>query len=118
MSASQTSREKTRGPTPGPWDYVASTEHHGPYVTSEYGSTIADCYAMSSPSSLSVRNGGDSRPIHHMAEMSDANARLIAAAPELLAALKECAESAGFPYMTFEARDRVSAAIARAEGRS
>lgn len=31
-------------PTPGPWDYVPGTEHHGPYVTSEFGSTICDFY--------------------------------------------------------------------------
>ena len=45
------------------------------------------------------------------------DARLIAAAPELLEALKECADSAGFQYMTFEARRRVEAALAKAEGK-
>lgn len=69
--------------TPGPWDYVPSNEHHGPYVTTEYGSTVCDCYCMSNPLALSVRNGGTSKPIHHMHEMAEANARLIAAVPEL-----------------------------------
>ena len=71
--------------TPGPWEYVPSTKDHGPYVTSQFGSTICDCYVMSNPNALSVRNGGDSRPIHHLHEMADPNARLIAAAPELVA---------------------------------
>ena len=76
--------------TPGPWDYVQSTEYHGPYVTSDYGSTICDCYTMSNTADLSVRNGGESRPIHHLHEMADPNARLIAAAPDMLAALEMC----------------------------
>ena len=74
--------------TPGPWEYVPSTEHHGPYVTNQWGGDICDCYAMSNPASLSVRNGGDSRPIHFQHEAADANARLIAAAPQMLEALR------------------------------
>jgi hypothetical protein len=74
--------------TPGPWEYVESTEHHGPYVTTAYGSTVCDCYAMSDPSAPAVRNGGTSVPILHLAEMANPNARLIAAAPELYAELE------------------------------
>ena len=74
--------------TPGPWEYVPSTEHHGPYVTTEYGSTVCDCYTMSNLAHASVRNGGDSKPIHFMSEQADANALLIAAAPVMLAALQ------------------------------
>ncbi|MDW9528106.1 hypothetical protein RWE87_05100 [Sinorhizobium meliloti] len=75
--------------TPGPWGYVASTENHGPYVANEWGyGDICDCYTMSDPNSLSIRNGGHSKPIHFHNEEADANARLIAAAPDLLAALK------------------------------
>lgn len=73
--------------TPGPWDYVPGTEHHGPYVTTEYGSTICDCYTMGRPELPSVLNGGISRPLRFLAEMAEPNARLIAAAPELLTAL-------------------------------
>lgn len=50
--------------TPGPWEYVASTEHHGPYVAAPFGGDICDCYTMSNLSAFSVRNGGDSVPIH------------------------------------------------------
>lgn len=71
-------------PTPGPWDYVPGNENHGPYVTSAYGSTICDCYMMTNPADWSVANGGTSKPVPFMAEMADPNARLIAAAPELL----------------------------------
>lgn len=121
--------------TPGPWDYVEGTEHHGPYVTTQFGTTVCDCYAMSNPLSLSVRNGGDSRPINHMAEMAGPNARLIAAAPELLAALKQWAEIiddmvarghiiAGIPdastgYFVGTGNFKlIQDAIAKAEGRS
>ena len=76
--------------TPGPWEYVESTKHHGPYVTTEFGSTICDCYTMSDCSSRSVINGGKSRPILFLAEMADPNARLIACAPELYEWLEYC----------------------------
>lgn len=76
------------GWTPGPWEYVPGNEHHGPYVTTNFGSTVCDCYAMSNPASLSVRNGGDSKPYSFLAEMAEPNARLIAASPALAEALE------------------------------
>lgn len=63
--------------TPTPWEYVPATEHHGPYITSEFGSTICDCYLMSHPSEPSIRNGGKSKPIHFLHEMADPNAAFI-----------------------------------------
>lgn len=72
---------------------------------------------------LAVCNGGDSKPIHHLHEMADPNARLIAAAPELLAAVRgfllgsesdeKLAKAVGEDVVR-EAR----AALAKAEGRS
>lgn len=71
--------------TPGPWEYVPSNGNHGPYVSNGWGAgDICDCYVMSKPSELAVCNGGASKPIPHQSEEADANARLIAAAPELL----------------------------------
>jgi hypothetical protein len=101
--------------TPGPWDYVPSNEHHGPYVTSDFGSTICDCYTMSNPTGLSVRNGGDSKPVPFMWEMADPNARLIAAAPELLEALLGVLRVADRKTVEFDA---ARAAIAKATGAS
>lgn len=82
--------------TRGPWEYVASNEHHGPYITTAADGTygdIADCYVMSMPSELSTRNGGPSRPVHHQHERADANARLMAAAPELYEACRYIVEA-------------------------
>jgi hypothetical protein len=75
--------------TPGPWEYIASNENHGPYVVAPWGSDIADCYTMSNLSDRAVCNGGTSKPIPFQHEAADANARLIAAAPDMLAALKD-----------------------------
>lgn len=99
--------------TPGPWEYVPSTEHHGPYVSAPWGGDVCDCYVMSNPRTASVRNGGTSYPINHQGERADANARLIAAAPEMFEALTTLLK-----YEPAEEKDwaKARAALAKARG--
>lgn len=83
--------------TPGPWQacdrvVVVTVEGHG------YGTHIADC-------AVGGANG----------KMQIANARLIAAAPDMLAALKAVVSVADRATVEF---DMARAAIAKAEGRS
>jgi hypothetical protein len=84
--------------TPRPWDYVPSTEHHGPYITSDHGGTIADLYTMSQPGVFSTASGGPSKPIPFFHEMADPNAELIVRAVNshdaLVSALERIAYSA------------------------
>jgi hypothetical protein len=47
-----------------------------------------------------------------------ANARLIAASPDMLEALRLASQSAGFQYMTHETRLKIDNAIAKAAARS
>jgi hypothetical protein len=108
--------------TPGPWEYVPGNENHGPYVVSDYGSDIADCYTMSNLSGSAVCNGGDSKPVPFCGEQAEANARLIAAAPELLEVLEyvlmadkfDGAMTHGNAALSPAIRDKIERAIAKA----
>ena len=110
--------------TPGPWEYVPGTEHHGPYVTASYGGDVADCYRMSNPDAASIRNGGTSFPIMHMGDAAEANARLIASAPALLEALTRAlpyvetaeADEAYKPGEVAKVTAMIRTAIRQAEG--
>lgn len=95
--------------TPGPWEYIPSTQFLGPYVTSAFGSTICDCYIMSGPSELT-------KPHHYLYEMADPNACLIAAAPELLEALQKAMHLLAWddPEVTQDGAAQARAAIAKA----
>lgn len=88
-------KKALEGVTPGPWGYVASNENHGPYVCNDWGAgDICDGYVMSKPDSLSIRNGGDSKPINHQNDEADANMRYIAAVnPEAISDLLSTLES-------------------------
>ena len=99
--------------TPGPWFAVEGNKHHGPFVTNVEVRTICDLYTVDKLNRIFVF-----RP-----EEAEANARLIAAAPDLLEALKALQRQAlqgnvrGDEWMD-EALELTRAAIAKAEGRA
>lgn len=93
--------------TPGPWRLACYGSASDPRVRSwgvKYGRAGNTLAMIDGTGNAALRN--------------DANAALIAAAPEMYEALKDAANSAGFQYMLGELRDRIDAALARAEGRS
>lgn len=111
--------------TLGPWQVVPATEHHGPFVTTEDDRSVCDLYAMSGPGSI----GGGGKPKPCSFHNAEANAALIAAAPDMLEALKalDTAWADSFPggpeTVEYAQRAReiwaqIRAAIAKAEGRS
>jgi hypothetical protein len=78
-----------KAPITIPWDYVRSTENHGPYITSRYGRTICNFYFMSTgPFGTQALN-----PIHHMFDLADDHAayavRAVNAHGALVEALKK-----------------------------
>ncbi len=94
--------------TPGPWEIAPSkrSDNYCIYaIDRQYG--IGEAWNLN----------GESQ--------NEANARLIAAAPDMLAALRyvemRCVSDAAYPHSSIEdrrMRDLVVAAIARAEGRN
>ncbi len=88
-------------PTPGPWHHDTHTQNVVATVTPEDGGDII----CTEPS-----EGGDSPSRRRW----DANARLIAAAPDLLAALEECTELMETIHKS--AISRARAAIAKSRG--
>lgn len=70
-----------------PWEVVESNEHHGAYIVPAYGGDVCDLYAMSNPTAASVRNGGNSYPVHF--DNSAGNAELIVRAVNAHSALVE-----------------------------
>jgi hypothetical protein len=83
--------------SPLPFEFVEATEHHGPYITTAYGTTIYDFYVMSDPSMPSVRNGGTSKPVpfvdavgnaEFMCRAANSHDKLVSDNADLVAALE------------------------------
>lgn len=98
--------EQTAAHTPGPWHSDATVSFHDrpdlPCVVDQFRLVVAQCW-----------DDG------HSADECEANASLISAAPELLAALKSSVgamEVLGHPA-NYGALAKANAAIAKAEGR-
>ena len=94
--------------TKGPW-HVVGSDNATPHIQHERGGDWTDIDDLSS------------RVCVMPAEIMNSynaweNARLIAAAPDLLEALILASQSAGFQYMFHEARDVIEKAIAKAKG--
>jgi hypothetical protein len=102
----------TVGHTPGPWKaemgfVVAAEPWDKMYVARAYEPQVMEhlgCF-------------GPSQSFNDVADMAAANARLIAAAPEMLEALKAArAELSFFPYLEREVERLIEDAIAKATG--
>lgn len=107
--------------TKGPW-----VDGYGDGITGDRASMTvwidndrAKYAVVSGPLIDGPRNGRKLIAIIPEGDGHEADARLIAAAPELLEALKDClnADAIGYPELWREAGRQARAAIAKAEGR-
>ena len=96
--------------TPGPWIYGPEVGPDCTRIDAENGLVIA------AVRSREITSWEQSRPIYSWSEEGAANARLIAAAPELLDALQEIVEAQKGGYLGWSHIDAASAAIAKATG--
>jgi hypothetical protein len=97
--------------TPGPWSWGAAYGHHSVLIEAEGGKvvgTVRDC----------VQAGLDKHGMHvwQQTEEGRANARLVAAAPELLEALQLVRMSTGWQYLSDESRAVIDDALSKALG--
>lgn len=92
--------------TPGPWGISSETP------------TIIKAYDVFGETKIIIgsASGYTNSPFFPSDETAALNARLMAAAPQLLDALQRAGSSAGFQYMTHETQAAISAAIAKATG--
>lgn len=91
--------------TPGPW----LLEDRTVYALNSDSSPVNRFWSQ-------VERGWADQRERTSFEEAEANARLIAAAPDLLEALSLASQSAGFQYMTHETRNAIDEAIAKATG--
>lgn len=96
-------------PTPGPWEWEEATEVD--YKDPERKETrVPNQFVSLNPGVIEYAGCGT-----HRIEIRDVDARLIAASPDLLEALKDVVNNAGTD--SSEMWRRAIAAIAKAEGR-
>lgn len=97
--------------TPGPWSFSRSEQWGDTrfYVAQEEGAPYTPNYSDVATLIAETVSG-------EIVHIQEANARLIAAAPELFEALQRASQSAGFQYMTHETRAAIEAALAKATG--
>jgi hypothetical protein len=100
------------GHTPGPWSVCGAQDGKCPCSSVLYKDGVI-CEVRDSNSDMADATGHAPSP-----EEAQANKRLIAAAPELLEALKIVAGSENWRCSEDGEWDIVNAAIAKAEGRS
>lgn len=108
--------------TPGPWKVV--TEHHPHHMGGKHTERriftewkhpqLKDCYPVVN-TSLGIGETKEGKP-RFMCWLEEADARLIAAAPELLEALEQLVMEREGHYSTQQAWDEARAAIAKATG--
>jgi hypothetical protein len=99
-----------------PFELVEATEHHGPYITTAFGTTVCDFYAMSKPGWPSTASGGPSKPVL-FTDAADHAAFMVRAANahhDMLAALKRLTDYSRKP--TQADRQAADDAIRMAEG--
>lgn len=105
--------------TPGPWEVHNGTDVY-PVDDEKARFYVADCDPDNAPVASSLLEPGEHPNTDATYEQAMANARLIAAAPDMLEALRrfEAYYPAGINPWLDEAASLARAAIAKAEGRS
>ncbi len=105
--------------TPGPWEFVLHDDGIVSGVTFEIrmGSRLGGANGWQTQHQIEY-NSPDYQESPTQFEEAEANARLIASAPELLAALKDLVEVDDTQGVDRRMLDAGAAAIAKAEGRS
>jgi hypothetical protein len=116
MSETSVTEKTTTTHTPGPWEVKQGADERDFIVADQTGNTVCE------PNAELFNEWPELDPnVHHISVAeAQANARLIAAAPDLLESLKEALSIIGnrLPVGSFtEAKAKALAAIAKAEGR-
>jgi hypothetical protein len=107
-------KEMTTQHTPGPWNYIQRG-------TQVWGRSVGGCQLQESDHLIAdIRGWGHIQYLPNGADVQDANGRLIAAAPDLLEALKEMLDNHEDACTGYGegAADKARAAIAKATGES